>query len=420
MVREAFAQATAGPPGAVHLSFPMDTLAGESEGVVYAPERTRQCPADRPRPDPERVERAAELLRGADDPLVVAGGGVHTSRAWSELQEFAETAGVPVAGTLTSAGCLGDSPYWVGVVGENGGRAYANDFRDGADLLVLAGTAVESVWSEKWSRPPDRAVDIVRVDIAAEAIGKNYETAVAVPADLRVALSELTERVRADGPRDCVDPASFRERHEAWVEPYAARFNSDEFPLRPERLVGGADEVLADDAVVVSDPGTSCPYFAALYEFSEPGRHWLTPRAHGALGYALPGIVGAHVAKPDHQVVGFTGDGSAGMSLGDLESLSRNDVDATLVVVNNGSYSWIEAGQRNFDDFSFAVEFAPTNYAAIAEEFDVAGYRVESAAEYEATLAEAVTYDGPSLVDLPTRPLPTIDNVPVGWLEPDE
>jgi acetolactate synthase-1/2/3 large subunit len=420
MVREAFAQATAGPPGAVHLSFPMDTLAGESEGVVYAPERTRQCPADRPRPDPERVERAAELLRGADDPLVVAGGGVHTSRAWSELQEFAETAGVPVAGTLTSAGCLGDSPYWVGVVGENGGRAYANDFRDGADLLVLAGTAVESVWSEKWSRPPDRAVDIVRVDIAAEAIGKNYETAVAVPADLRVALSELTERVRADGPRDCVDPASFRERHEAWVEPYAARFNSDEFPLWPERLVGGADEVLADDAVVVSDPGTSCPYFAALYDFTEPGRHWVTPRAHGALGYALPGIVGAHYARPDAQVVGFTGDGSLGTCLGELDTLARLDLPVTLVVVNNGSFSWIEAGQRNFADFAFGVDFGSADYAAVAEDLGLTGLRVSADEEYEDALATAVGTDGPALVDVPTKPLPDIEDVPVDWLEPGE
>ncbi len=420
LVREAFRQATAGRPGATHLSLPMDTLAGESDGEAYAPERTRRCPADRPRPDPDRLDRAAALLRSAAAPLVVAGGGVHTSRAWSQLREFAETAGVPVAGTLTSAGCLGDSPYWAGVLGENGGRAYANDLRDGADLLVLAGTAVESVWTEKWSRPPDRAVDIVHIDIAAESVGKNYETDVAVPADLRVALSALTERVRAGGPRECVDAASLRARHEAWIEPYAARFGADDFPLRPERLVAGAQDVLEDGAVIVSDPGTSCPYFAALYEFTEPGRHWVTPRAHGALGYALPGIVGAHYARPDAQVVGFTGDGSLGTCLGELETLARLELPVTLVVVNNGSFSWIEAGQRNFADFAFGVEFGSADYAAVAEQLGVAGFRVSAADEYETALATAVETDGPALVDVPTAPLPDIEDVPVDWLEPGE
>jgi acetolactate synthase-1/2/3 large subunit len=416
-VREAFRQATAGRPGATHLSFPMDTLSGTAESEVYTDERATTCPADRTPPAPEAVQDALTVLAESERPVIVAGGGVHTSGAWEELRTFAETAGVPVGQTLTSVGCVGDSPYSVGVVGENGYREYADEMVENADSLFLVGTAAESVWTEKWSHPPDRRKRIVHVDISPESIGKNYETEVAIAADLRRALEELLDAF--DGER-AWEAAGIRERHEEWIQPFAAEFDSEEFPLRPERMVAGANDVLDDTAIIVSDPGTSCPYFAALYEFSEPGRHWITPRAHGALGYALPGIIGAHFAAPDRQVVGFTGDGSAGMSLGELESLSRNDVDATLVVVNNGAYSWIEAGQRNFDDFSFAVDFASTDYAAVAEEFDVAGYRVESADEYRETLADAVAHEGPSLVDLPTRPLPTIDNVPVGWLEPDE
>jgi acetolactate synthase-1/2/3 large subunit len=418
-VREAFTQATAGQPGATHLSLPMDTLDGESNGAVYAPERTTRCPADRSQPNPAALDRAADRLREADSPLIVVGGGVHTSRAWTELRTLAETAGVPVAGTLTSAGCVGDSPYWVGVLGENGSRDYANEIRDGADLLVLAGTAVESVWTEKWSRPPDRETEIVHIDVSPESIGKNYETTVAVPSDLRVALSGLVERVRAEGPSDCWDADDLQARHEAWVEPYAARFDADDFPVRPERMVAGANEVFDDDAVIISDPGTSCPYFASLYEFTDSGLNWITPRAHGALGYALPGIVGAHYARPDTQVVGFTGDGSLGTCLGELETLARLDVPVTLVVVNNDSFSWIEAGQRSFADFSFGVEFGSANYAAVAEDLGLAGFRVESANDYESMLAAAVETNGPALVDLPTVPLPDLDNVPVDWLEPD-
>jgi acetolactate synthase-1/2/3 large subunit len=416
-VREAFRQATAGRPGATHLSFPMDTLSEESDGDVYADERGQTCPADRTPPAEADVEAALGVLEESDRPLIVAGGGVHTSGAWTELRSFAELAGVPVAQTLTSAGCIGDSPYSIGVVGENGFREYADEMLAESDALFLLGTAVESVWTEKWSNPPDRTKQVVHVDIAPESIGKNYRADVAIPADLKRTLTAF--EAAYDGPRHWSED-DIRDRHQEWVAPFAAEFDSEEFPLRPERMVAGANRVLDDDAVIVSDPGTSCPYFAALYEFTEPGRHWVTPRAHGALGYALPGIIGAHFARPDTQVVGFTGDGSLGTGMGDLESLARHDVDATLVVVNNGAFSWIEAGQRNYQEFSFAVDFDGTNYAAIAEEFGIDGYRVERADEYEDVLATAVESDGPALVDLPTRPLPTIDNVPVDWLEPNE
>jgi acetolactate synthase-1/2/3 large subunit len=249
-------------------------------------------------------------------------------------------------------------------------------------------------------------------------IGKNYETDVAVAGDLRVALAGLLDRL--DGSLGAWDVDDLRRREAAWREPYAARLDADDFPLRPERIVADTNAILDADAVLVSDPGTACPYFASLYEFTDPGRHWITPRAHGALGYAVPGVVGAHYARPAATIVGFTGDGSLGTCLGSLETLARLDLPVTVVVVNNDSFSWIEAGQRNFADFSFGVDFGSADYAAIAEELGLAGFRVDSAAGYGEALAEAVAHDGPALVDVPTTPLPAIDDVPVDWLEPGE
>lgn len=416
-LRTAFREATAGRPGATHLSLPMDSLEGPCEAEPYAPERTRTYPADRQAPPDGAVGDAVRVVEESERPVIVAGGGVHSSRAWLELRDLAETLGIPVAATLTGAGCIGDSPYSIGVVGENGSREYANEMVHEADTLLLLGTAVESVWTEKWSQPEDGETRIVHVDVSPESIGRNYRTEVAVPGDLRATLEALLERVTAD---EKWDAAEIRRRHEAWVEPYAAAAESDEFPVRPERMVADARAVLEDDAVVVSDPGTSCPYFAALYEFAEPGRHWVTPRAHGALGYAIPGVVGADCARPDAQVVGFTGDGSVGTSMGELETLARYDVDATVVVVNNESFSWIEAGQRSFADFSFGVDFDGVDHASVAEDVGLDGYRVEAADEFRPKLADAVESTGPALVDLPTVPLPEIENVPVDWLEPDE
>jgi acetolactate synthase-1/2/3 large subunit len=416
-VRRAFREATTGRPGAVHLSLPMDVLDGETDAAVYAAADATGYPAHRPRPESARLDRAAEAIAGSDRPVIVAGGGVHSSRAWTELREFAEHAGVPVAETLTSVGCIGDSPYSIGVVGENGGREYADRILAEADTLLLCGTAVESVWTRKWSRPADRAKRIVHADVDAASIGRNYGADVALAGDLRATLDALLDRVPA-GEAWAADRLA--DAHEEWLAEYAAAFDAAEFPIRPERMVADAADVLDDDAVLVSDPGTSCPYLAALYPFAEPGRHFLTPRAHGALGYAIPGVVGAQLARPDATIVGFTGDGSVGTCLGELETIARLDLPVTIVVVNNGSFSWIEAGQRSYADFSFGVDFDDTDFASVAEELGIAGYAVEGADGYADALREAVALDGPALVDLPTRPLPTIDNVPVDWLEPDE
>lgn len=416
MVRQAFKQATNGSPGAAHLSLPMDTLNDKTEEPVYD-DSGSTYPAYRPPPATSRIERAAELLMDSERPIIIAGGGVHSAKAWDELRTFCEQVGVPVAQTLTSAGCLGDSVYSVGVVGENGSREYANELVEEADTVFLLGTAVESVWTGKWSNPMDQEKRVVRADIDVPSIGKNYQTEVGIPGDLQKTIDALAEECE---PTIKTDPDSLQDRHSEWIAQYAAHFDSETFPLRPERMVADTADVLDEDAIIVSDPGTSCPYFASLYPFNTTGRNWVTPRAHGALGYTIPGVIGAHYARPDEQIVGFTGDGSFGTSAGELETLSRLDIPVTVVIVNNESFSWIEAGQRSFADFSFGVEFDNTAFADVAEAFDISGFRVESAAEYKPTLREAVETDGPALVDLPTLPIADIDNVPVDWLEPGE
>ncbi|MDX1746847.1 MAG: thiamine pyrophosphate-binding protein, partial [Halobacteriales archaeon] len=406
-----------GRPGATHLSLPMDVLAGETDERVYGDERTSRYPAFRPAPDEDAIQAAARHIRDADRPVILVGGGVHSSRAWTAVRDLAEQVGMPVAETLTSAGAIGDSPFSIGVVGENGGRAYADEIVGESDCLLLLGTAVESVWTYKWSNPEDGETTILHADIDPGSIGRNYETDVALPGDLRRTVTALCEALPSD---ERWDPTDLAARHEEWIGPYRDRFEADEFPVEPERMVAGAANVLDEEAVIVADPGTACPYFAALYPFTQPGRHWVTPRAHGALGYTIPGVIGAQVAQPDTTVIGFTGDGSFGTSVGDLETAVRYDLPVTIVVVNNEAFSWIEAGQRSFADFSFGVDFEGMDFAAVAEGFGLTGFRVESAEDYEPTLRTAVEHDGPALVDLPVRPLPTIDDTPVDWLEPDE
>ncbi len=417
MVGQAFNKATGAPLGVTHLSLPMDILDSTVPDSAITDSTPVQYPRFRVDPDENNVRDAIALVESSSNPVIVVGGGVHSSRAWRELREFADHLGIPVAQTLTSCGCIGDSPYSIGVVGENGYRDYANAIVREADVVLLFGTAVESVWTSKWSRPDDETQSIIHVDIDPDRIGLNYHTDVSILGDLRKTITALI-----DGTEQTTlwDEADLHRRHQEWLQPYQPHFDSTAFPLRPERMVADTQRVLDDDAIIVSDPGTSCPYFAALYEFPTVGRNWVTPRAHGALGYTIPGVIGAHYARPDAQIVGFTGDGSFGTSVGDLETMARDNLPVTIVVVNNSAFSWIEAGQQSYASYSFGVDFSSMNYAEIARGFGLSAHRIESPEQYKPILAEAVGTESPVLIDLPVEPLPNLEHTPVDWLEPDE
>ncbi len=129
-------------------------------------------------------------------------------------------------------------------------------------------------------------------------------------------------------------------------------------------------------------------------------------RAHGALGYSLAAAVGAHFAKPEVKTVAVMGDGSFGMCVGELETLVRYKLPITLVVISNAVYGWIKAGQKaGYGSRYFSVDFGVTDHAKVAEAFGVKAWRVSQPGELKSTLEKAITYDGPTLVDIVCQPL---------------
>ena len=163
-------------------------------------------------------------------------------------------------------------------------------------------------------------------------------------------------------------------------------------------------EVLPPETVVVADAGTGTPFTSAFYP-SPAGRHIIIPRGYGGLGYALPGVVGAKLARPAAPVVGLVGDGSFAMSSGDLETIARLNLPVALVVFNNASFGWIKALQHLYRERRYmSVDFSPdTRYAAVAEAYGVRGVRVDNAAGLEPALRAALAADGPTLIEVVTE-----------------
>jgi acetolactate synthase-1/2/3 large subunit len=195
----------------------------------------------------------------------------------------------------------------------------------------------------------------------------------------------------------------------AWrskLENFNALAASHDTPIKPERVVADLQSVLDDDAIIVADPGTPCPYFSAYYRWPKAGRQFITNRAHGALGYALAASMGAAIGRPDVKTIAVMGDGSFGFCCGEFETIVRHKLPITSIVFSNSTFGWIKAGQDSgFGKRYYNVDFDRTDHAAVAAAFGVKTWRVEDPSQLKAVLKAAVEHDGPTLVDVISQPL---------------
>jgi acetolactate synthase I/II/III large subunit len=404
--RTAFKQVTTGRPGAAHIALPFDVQNGSvNRADVWGDVNFGRYPAERMAPDSEFVERAADLLRDAANPIFICGGGIVISGAEQELLTLAERLSTPVATTISGKGSISEEhPLAVGVVGSNGGTPETRSVVDLADLIIFAGCRACSVTTERWRHPAPGKTKIIHLDVDPAVLGANYPVDVPLVADAKLTLHMLNEAlVRINRPLDAsrVEPA--KEQKFAKFQTFA---ESGDMPIKPERVVAELTRALDADTIVVVDAGTPCPYFSAYYPVRLTGRRFFSNRAHGALGYSMAAAIGAHFARPEVKCVSVMGDGSFGFTCGELETAVRYRLPVTFVVISNASYGWIKAGQKSgYGQRYFAVDFADTDHAAVAAAFGVKSWRVTEPSHLGKVFNEALAHGGPTLVDIVCQPL---------------
>jgi acetolactate synthase-1/2/3 large subunit len=410
-IRAAFRHMTTGRPGAAHIGLPYDVLKQPVDGAeIWAQEGHSRYPAWPSGADPAALNAATAAILKARRPLFICGGGVISAGATDVLAELATLVNAPVCTTVTGKGSIADThPLSAGVAGLNGGVVATRDVVQQADLVIFVACRAGSTTTERWTQP-SRNVPIMHIDVDPAAVSVNYRTAHALIGDARLVLEALLARLRlqlagqAPGVRDGAATAALARRAKAAAFlPLAA---SLERPIRPERVIAELNRVLPRDAVVVADPGTPCPYVSAYYEIQSAGRHFITNRAHGALGYSMSAALGAWFAQPGRTCVSIMGDGSFGFSVGELETVVRCKAPLLMIVLANASYGWIKASQKaSYGGRYFSVDFSATDHARIASAYGVASWRVEDPAELGTVLGQALEHGGPALVDVVTQPL---------------
>ena len=218
-------------------------------------------------------------------------------------------------------------------------------------------------------------------------------------------------------PTRKLDTTRVAEMRASKFETFRTLASSDETPIRPERVVATLARHLPKNAVVVADPGTPCPYISAYLQLEQAGRSFISNRAHGALGYSLPAVVGAKVGRPEAKCVAIMGDGSFGFACGEMETIQRLGLPITLIVIANAAFGWIKAGQRSgFDQRYFSVDFTPGRHAAIARAFGIEAFEVDDPSTLDHAMQKALNTDHPTLLDITCQPLHEA-NAPVSeWI----
>ena len=301
MVRSAFRKMTTGRPGSAHLGLPIDVQRGAADpDTIWADPAHGSYPAFPSGPDPVQIDAALEAILSAKFPVVIVGGGVVLAGGEAGISgRLSKTLDIAVATTISGQGTIAEThPNCAGVVGSNGGVVATRDLVNKADLVIFIGCRAGSVTTELW-RYPAKGTRIVHIDSDPEVIGASYQTEVAVVSDARLALDALNAALAGQAA-----PAGFGGRQRGRPRPrqkwaaFQTLAASGDRPIKPERTMPTLRAVLDDDAILVADPGTPCPYVSAFYEIRENRPHRLLQPGARRAGLLVVGVDGRAARRP--------------------------------------------------------------------------------------------------------------------------
>jgi acetolactate synthase-1/2/3 large subunit len=345
-----------------------------------------------------QLRLAAELLRLAARPMIVAGGGVRTARAEEQLCELAEALELPVATTAAGKSALPEThPLAAGPIGRNGTPA-ANMLLAGSDVVLVVGSRLAPADTANES---PRLLDpthqrIIQVDAEPRNAGWTFPSDIALIGDAGVVLSQLRERLDGVSTHAGLRRVRAARDEQGYFDSLEA--TSERKPIMPHRLVRDLQLAITGDAIIAADAGDSRVFMSRYFQTT--GRQvFLQPVGVFGMGYAVPAAMAARLCHPDRASVAVIGDGAFSIASSCLFTAVEEKISVCVVVVNNSAFGMTRNGQA---DRPIASELGQFDYAAVASAAGWHAVRVEDPAALRPALDRALTVPGPALVDAVT------------------
>ncbi len=391
IMRRAFSLATNGRPGPVYIDVPRDVGAQETKATSYRPVtyplRTSGAPW--------AIKDAAALLMKAKRPVLVAGGGAVSSRAFAEVKRFIELLNIPLMTTASGRGILSEEhPLAFGLVGlyfsEIGEKVYGQ-----ADLLMTLGSRNEDFQSGEQRFFPQRA-RYIQVDLDPEEIGRNWVPDVAVVGDIRLVLQALIRELRGAGMKKGRENPRMAKLRKA-KDVYLARVDREcledaSIPIKTKKVVKEINEVFGKDTILVNENGSQDLWsYYWPYHKVRTINSCVAPGEQTCMGGGCSAAVGAKLAMPKRDVICTTGDGAFQMFMKELATAAQFRAPVTYVVLNNFSLGWIKWGQRNRDNRFISTDYqVQPDFVKIAEASHCYGEKVERPQDIRPALQRAL------------------------------
>jgi acetolactate synthase-1/2/3 large subunit len=383
----ALAAADTAHRGPTFVDYPMDTLFGEAT-VEYVP----TSPGRPAEPDPMQLARAAALLAEAHQPAAIAGTDVHLGEATDALLEFVESNQIPTFVNGLGRGCL-PADHQLAFSRTRG------LLKSAADVVVVIGTALDF----RLSFGRFGEAKVIHLVDSPEAVAHAAGAAVTVVGGLAASLEALAGAASVPADRQSW-VTDLRDQESALRGDEAALLEADSEPILPTRIYGEARKILDRDAIVVGDGGDFVSYAGRYVDSFQPGC-WLDPGPYGCLGTGLGYAMAARVAHPDRQVIVFMGDGAAGFSLLDVDSLVRHKLPVVIVVGNNGCWGLEKHPMQAIYGYDVAADLQPAcRYDQVVAALGGAGEMISEPDQIAPALRRGFDSGVPYLINVLTDP----------------
>ena len=405
-LRSALRAAMSGRPGPVFVEIPRDVLNEQvlQMSAAVAPDHYRITHPLPPHPD--AIREAARLLRGAERPLMLVGGGVTRAEANDLVVRLSDQYAMPMITAYGRNDAVPNAhPLYVGPLGRAGAPEAAAACRR-ADVLLVIGSRLGQFTSHFDHRSIRPETPIIQIDVDSRDIGRYYPVAVGIQADARLACQALLDALAQNDARP-FSPAwrqeveTLRAQRQARL---AAEGGLDAKPMKPQRVYAELRRALPADTMVALDAGAAPAYGYDRLHLTRP-RTFFTPLDLGGLGFAFPVALGAKLGCPDAPTLAIHGDGGFLMNAQELETAVRHGINVVTLVMNNNCWGSEKAYQKHFYGGRYiGCDIGNPRYDEFARLFGAEGYYVDHPDQVGDAVRAALRAGKPAVIEIPIDP----------------